>query len=45
MQVVIYTASGFQEDTNRMEALLASLAPKYPHKLTIVDLSNNVFLA
>jgi uncharacterized membrane protein len=45
MQVVIYTASGLQEDTNRMEALLASLAQKYPHKLTIVDLSNNAFLA
>ena len=45
MQVVIYTAAGLQEDTNRMEALLASLAQKYPHKLTIVDLSNNAFLA
>jgi len=45
MQVVIYTASGLQEDTNRMEALLVSLAQKYPHKLTIVDLSNNAFLA
>ncbi len=45
MQVVIYTAAGLQEDTNRMEALLASLAQKYPYKLTIVDISNNVFLA
>ena len=45
IQVVIYTAAGLQEDTNRMEALLASLAQKYPHKLTIVDLSNNAFLA
>ena len=45
MQVVIYTVAGFQEETNRMEALLASLAQKYPHKLTIVDLSNNAFLA
>jgi len=45
IQVVIYTAAGLQEDTNRMEALLAGLAQKYPHKLTIVDLSNNAFLA
>ena len=45
MQVVIYTASGLQEETNQMEALLASLAQKYPHKLAIVDLSNNAFLA
>ena len=45
MQVVIYTAAGLQEDTNRMEALLASLAQKYPYKLTIVDISNNTFLA
>ena len=45
IQVVIYTAAGMQEDTNRMEALLSSLTQKYPHKLTIVDLSNNAFLA
>lgn len=45
IQVVIYTAAGLQEDTNRMEALLSSLTQKYPHKLTIVDLSNNAFLA
>ena len=45
IQVVIYTAAGLQEETNRMEVLLASLAQKFPHKLTIVDLSNNAFLA
>ena len=45
IQVVIYTAAGLQEDTNRMETLLASLEQKFPHKLTIVDLSNNAFLA
>jgi uncharacterized membrane protein len=45
MQVVIYTAAGFQEETNRMEALLDSLAQKYPHKLKIVDISNSAFLA
>ena len=45
IQVVIYTAAGLQEETNRMEALLAGLAQKFPHKLTIVDLSNNAFLA
>ena len=45
IQVVIYTAAGLQEETNCMEVLLASLAQKFPHKLTIVDLSNNAFLA